>query len=170
MKRSVVSLLVLTLILLSAVSIASAQEGDMSEGQHWCFEGQPWGDGRCDDPDPWISDWHWTCGWYFAQTGGKSAPLWCRGEPQSGCYYDTGNGVGVLYNGEPNTEDNSGFYSDLNCTNGPLGFDTLVVAATQQEADAICRELYGPSSEAALLSDFGWYFGNEIIYGCLHVF
>jgi LysM repeat protein len=34
---------------------------------NWCYPGGPWGDGRCDDPDPDVSQHLWECGYYFAQ-------------------------------------------------------------------------------------------------------
>jgi hypothetical protein len=34
---------------------------------NWCNAGEPWGDGRCSDPDPDVSSWYWNAGWYNAQ-------------------------------------------------------------------------------------------------------
>lgn len=34
---------------------------------NWCNSGEPWGDGRCNDPDPDLSSWYWNAGWYQAQ-------------------------------------------------------------------------------------------------------
>lgn len=32
---------------------------------NWCFEGGPWGDGRCNDSDPFITLFNWSIGWYM---------------------------------------------------------------------------------------------------------
>lgn len=34
---------------------------------NWCYPGGQWDDGRCNDPDPDISQHLWECGYYFAQ-------------------------------------------------------------------------------------------------------
>ena len=31
-----------------------------------CNEGERWGDGRCNDPDPELTEWYWDAGWYWA--------------------------------------------------------------------------------------------------------
>ena len=32
-----------------------------------CFPGGAWDDGRCDDPDPSVRNWHWNAGWYLVR-------------------------------------------------------------------------------------------------------
>jgi LysM repeat protein len=49
---------------------ASGSPQDASVGNqvdNWCNPGGPWGDGRCNDPDPYVSEHLWECGYYFAQ-------------------------------------------------------------------------------------------------------
>jgi hypothetical protein len=57
---------------------------------HWCLEGQPWGDGRCNDPDPFITAWYWNEGWERGCVGEADSHLnpddcdvhWCfEGQP-----------------------------------------------------------------------------------------
>jgi len=33
---------------------------------NWCAPGGKWDDGRCDNADPFVSDWYWNAGWYNA--------------------------------------------------------------------------------------------------------
>ncbi len=62
-------------------AVVTTAGGDIPVSElNWCFEGQQWNDGRCNNPDPWISRWHWLCGWYRAfYEGGliPSLPNWC---------------------------------------------------------------------------------------------
>jgi LysM repeat protein len=35
---------------------------------NWCYPGNPWGDGRCNNPDdPYQQQYMWECGWFKAQ-------------------------------------------------------------------------------------------------------
>lgn len=56
-----VFLFAIILILLSAGMIL-AEENE----PNWCYEGQVWGDGRCNHPDPNINDYNWRMGWLMA--------------------------------------------------------------------------------------------------------
>lgn len=48
-------------------STSSASDSAVTEcgTLNWCNAGEPWGDGRCNDPE--TSDWFWSSGWYQAQ-------------------------------------------------------------------------------------------------------
>ena len=37
-----------------------------NQDDNWCYPGQPWGDGRCDNPDPSIQAYNWREGWCAA--------------------------------------------------------------------------------------------------------
>jgi hypothetical protein len=52
------------LILSSALIIA--QDNDSTD-DNWCYEGNVWGDGRCNDPDEFINQYNWVSGWCSAQ-------------------------------------------------------------------------------------------------------
>jgi hypothetical protein len=80
-KTALLCIILLAFMLSLTASIAIAEVGEMDDnGQHWCMNGERWDDGRCNDPDPWISEWHWTCGWYFANyTSLENVPTWCGG-------------------------------------------------------------------------------------------
>jgi hypothetical protein len=49
--------------------VSSVSDPNLTEcgTRNWCNEGEPWGDGRCNDPDPDVSNWYWNAGWYNAQ-------------------------------------------------------------------------------------------------------
>jgi hypothetical protein len=54
-------LFVIILILLSAGIILAGENEP-----NWCYEGQTWGDGRCNHPDSNINDYNWRIGWLLA--------------------------------------------------------------------------------------------------------
>lgn len=60
-------LTLLTLLALIIVGGVLAQDADDSTDDNWCYEGQAWGDGRCNDPDPSINLYNWVAGWCHAQ-------------------------------------------------------------------------------------------------------
>ena len=33
---------------------------------NWCYEGEEWGDGRCNTEYPVLTDWYWNTGWHWA--------------------------------------------------------------------------------------------------------
>ncbi len=45
--------------------LTAAQDDTLSEDYNWCFSGEPWGDGRCDSPDPTLAACMWEMGWYL---------------------------------------------------------------------------------------------------------
>jgi LysM domain-containing protein len=45
--------------------IAPNPDGDPND--NWCYRGGRWGDGRCNNDDPFIQVWNWACGWYNAR-------------------------------------------------------------------------------------------------------
>lgn len=63
MKKALLICTALLLVLVLSAGMGVAQ--DLSD--NWCFEGQPWGDGRCNDPDPFVTDYMWLAGWCHAQ-------------------------------------------------------------------------------------------------------
>lgn len=64
MKKTILLVTILALIIGGA---ALAQDPNDSTDDNWCFEGEPWGDGRCNDPDPYINNYNWIAGWCHAQ-------------------------------------------------------------------------------------------------------
>ena len=53
----------------------SAQEDTSRDSEpNWCYEGEEWGDGRCNHPDPDINDYNWRVGWLFAQCDSGNLP------------------------------------------------------------------------------------------------
>lgn len=59
---------VMTIIAVLMTSIwVVAQEDSRANEPNWCHAGEPWGDGRCNDPDPIIQEYNWQIGWLFAQ-------------------------------------------------------------------------------------------------------
>lgn len=69
MQRKSCILFVL-LVALAALAFASIALADQVEDpkENWCYEGGPWGDGRCTVPgDGALTEWYWTCGYYRAQ-------------------------------------------------------------------------------------------------------
>lgn len=63
------------------------------ETNNWCYAGGPWGDGRCNDPDPNIRAWYWHAGWYrSALERGviDEIPPEYGGGLGNGCYIEVG--------------------------------------------------------------------------------
>lgn len=60
-------LLIVLIILLTSIYWVSAQEDTRDNEPNWCYEGEEWGDGRCNHPDPDINNYNWQIGWLFAQ-------------------------------------------------------------------------------------------------------
>jgi len=64
------------ILMISLFSIGMVQAQDTSTPDtsstcnpaelNWCFAGQPWGDGRCDDPDPNVTTYNYQQGFYQA--------------------------------------------------------------------------------------------------------
>lgn len=52
-------------IILAVAALAISSGADEPEIDNWCFEGQPWGDGRCNSEDPYINEYNWRMGWYM---------------------------------------------------------------------------------------------------------
>ena len=83
MHKYVLILSLVVLVITGGLVLAQddPQEGDPTT--NWCYDPDIWGDGRCDDPDPWIRDWFWGCGWYGAHYDNgvyTSVPDWCASE------------------------------------------------------------------------------------------
>lgn len=58
--------LVVGLVLAAAALALTLGSGEPAI-DNWCFEGQPWGDGRCNHEDPYINEYNWRMGWYMYQ-------------------------------------------------------------------------------------------------------
>lgn len=66
------------------------------ETNNWCYAGGPWGDGRCNDPDPNVRAWYWNAGWYFSafERGEiEEVPAQYGGSLGNGCYIEVGPGA-----------------------------------------------------------------------------
>lgn len=53
----------------AAPAVAAAASSSSAAGtsaDNWCYPGAPWGDGRCNDPNPAVQEHLWQCGWYAA--------------------------------------------------------------------------------------------------------
>lgn len=57
--RKILLIAVIALLLFSISMI-------YAEGENWCDPGGPWGDGRCDNPNPDISAYYYEMGWCMA--------------------------------------------------------------------------------------------------------
>lgn len=64
MKKSVVLISLILGLLAIALTGSLAQE---TTDANWCFEGGPWGDGRCNNDDPFLNNYNWVAGWCKAQ-------------------------------------------------------------------------------------------------------
>jgi LysM repeat protein len=52
----------------SDTSDVSANASTTTSTDNWCYPGNPWGDGRCNQStDPAVRSYMWRCGWYYAQ-------------------------------------------------------------------------------------------------------
>jgi hypothetical protein len=79
-------LLFVLLVALAALAFASIALADQVEDpmENWCYEGGPWGDGRCTVPgNGALTEWYWTCGYYRAQVvkgtfSASQIPQTCR--------------------------------------------------------------------------------------------
>lgn len=67
-------LLLIPLLLFGAlVALAQTPEEEQFDPapntpeENWCYEGGPWGDGRCADSDPFVQQYNWTMGWIMAR-------------------------------------------------------------------------------------------------------
>jgi hypothetical protein len=72
------------LVVLGVISVIAQDMIPRDAEPNWCFEGQPWGDGRCQHEDPAIQAYFWQAGWCMAQreNGVIQDPLWqCLGAP-----------------------------------------------------------------------------------------
>jgi hypothetical protein len=58
------ALLVALILAIAAFAFSLAAE---EEVDNWCYEGQPWGDGRCNHENPYINQYNWRMGWYMYQ-------------------------------------------------------------------------------------------------------
>lgn len=56
-----------TLTAPTATATSAALVTPLAIGNNWCDPGQPWGDGRCDDPDPSRRAWFYQMGFYQYQ-------------------------------------------------------------------------------------------------------
>lgn len=54
-------------LVLAVAALALTFGADEQEIDNWCFEGQPWGDGRCNNEDPHVNEYNWRMGWYMYQ-------------------------------------------------------------------------------------------------------
>lgn len=54
-------------LVLAVAALALTSGADEQEIDNWCFEGQPWGDGRCNNEDPYVNEYNWRMGWYMYQ-------------------------------------------------------------------------------------------------------
>jgi len=65
MKNIRYTLIIGVMLIITAAAFTFA--ADEEEIDNWCFEGQPWGDGRCSHEDPYINEYNWRMGWYMYQ-------------------------------------------------------------------------------------------------------
>lgn len=66
--KHVLPITLVLLALISGLALAQDNDPDDSTDDNWCYEGNPWGDGRCNDPDPNINEYNWRAGWCHAQS------------------------------------------------------------------------------------------------------
>ena len=59
MLRKLIFVAFVALLIISVMPIAA-------QDANWCFPGQPWGDGRCENPDPDVTAYYWQVGWCMA--------------------------------------------------------------------------------------------------------
>ncbi|MCA9911754.1 MAG: hypothetical protein KC496_00330 [Anaerolineae bacterium] len=55
------------MLVLAATAAALTFGADETEVDNWCYEGQPWGEGRCNNENPDINQYNWHMGWYMYQ-------------------------------------------------------------------------------------------------------
>jgi hypothetical protein len=171
MKKSTIIYLILVAFILSlTVSVASAQDGGLPDNDfnyppgttlndlHLCFDGQPWGDGRCNDPDYWISQWHWTCGYYFAHSAlglyqVDEIPEMCGAKETfvTICLVDTGDegSISMLSNGIDGYKNT---YESETCSGAVVWTDYYVYAPDETTANNLCTAAI-PGSRAVDMAD-----------------
>lgn len=59
MRKLLYFVMILGILMLS-LSVVVAQDAN------WCNPGGPWGDGRCNNPDPFVASYYWEMGWCMA--------------------------------------------------------------------------------------------------------
>lgn len=55
-----------TLCIPSVTTVVIIPQTTPPQEDNWCFPGEPWGDGRCNNPDPSIHIYNWRTGWCAA--------------------------------------------------------------------------------------------------------
>ncbi len=148
-----------------AVVLVAGVNAQNDEDLNWCYDPDIWGDGRCNDPDPYVSDWFWTVGWYRANyEAGRidSMPDWAQ-EPDepaplnipAGCYQPSvATGTwDTYYTGVPNQHGNIIAYEskDGSCSGVPLlmhKYWIMIDTRSMSEAVAFCMANTTPAGNA----------------------
>jgi hypothetical protein len=66
MRKWMFGLITIAVLLLTVAAVAQAQDSIFDPDYNWCFEGEPWGDGRCNNfEDETMIYCHWQMGWYL---------------------------------------------------------------------------------------------------------
>jgi len=87
--------LTLTLFILASSALVLADE--RSNEPNWCFEGQRWGDGRCNNADPYINDYNWRMGWLMAHCELGLLPMEICSQPNKSAIF--GGNESSVWNG-----------------------------------------------------------------------
>lgn len=56
-------LIVVALALTTLLPVLAQDDVDGGTDGNWCFEGEPWGDGRCNSDDDDFQNYMWLAGW-----------------------------------------------------------------------------------------------------------
>jgi Ca2+-binding RTX toxin-like protein len=66
MRKWLLGLITIVVLLLAMAAVAQAQDSAFDPDYNWCFAGEPWGDGRCNNfDDETMIYCHWQMGWYL---------------------------------------------------------------------------------------------------------
>jgi len=157
MKTRLILLTTLIGIMVIVSAMVVAQDDPTTNlDDNWCFEGGPWGDGRCNPSDPYIQGYYWLSGWCHAQDENGNLTVdvsTCVGEipvvvestdddksdKKSSSSCQATSGKDIKFTGKYNKFENIKFYdsTDGSCKDFNVG-GTVVNTA---DPDATCKKL-----------------------------
>jgi Ca2+-binding RTX toxin-like protein len=154
MRKWMPGLITIVVLLLAMAAVAQAQDSAFDPDYNWCFDGEPWGDGRCNNhADETMIYCHWQMGWYLPRLQAGEYRLEDVASPCLAIASVDENGCVTLVV----VLQNSPYTGSADINVGSDDFDTSMV-----NLGTICGlEIHGNDNDNFIIGSMG----SDVIYG-----
>jgi len=154
MRTGLAGVITIMVLLMAVAAVAHAQDSAFDPDYNWCFEGEPWGDGRCNNhQDETIIYCHWQMGWYLPRVQAGEYRLEDVASPCLTIASVDDNGCVTLVV----VLQNSPYTGDADISVGSDDFDGSTV-----NLGTVCGlEIHGNDNDNFIVGSLG----NDVIYG-----